>query len=125
MDPEENPASFVILVADDEPVVRQVAAAMLEREGYNVLLAASGEEALRVLNEFRGTVHLVLCDIRMPPPSGLELRSLILKQRPATEVALLSGDTSFSGVPADVPRMAKPFTLHSFRKQVRELLGPG
>jgi CheY-like chemotaxis protein len=125
MHPDENVGSFVILVADDEPMVRKVAAAMLEREGYKALLAETGQEAVRVLSEYRGAVHLVLCDIRMPGPSGLELRNLILEQWPATKVVLLSGDTSFDGIPDDVLKMAKPFTLDFFRKEILDLLGLG
>ena len=120
---EPNGRPHVVLIADDEKVVRQVTVAMLEREGYTILTAASGEQAIHALEEFPGTVDLALCDIRMPGPSGLELRSLILKQRPETKVVLLSGDTSFNGVPAEVPTLSKPFTVEEFRKRVRLFLG--
>ena len=78
---------------------------MLERQGYLVLTAESGHRALEILEEFPSRVDLVFCDIKMPGPSGLELRRLILKDRPQATVVLLSGDTSFTGIPADVPTL--------------------
>jgi two-component system response regulator GlrR len=125
MHPKENENPLVILVADDEPAMRHAIAGALAREGYKVITAETGQEAVRVLSEFPGTVHLVLCDIRMPPPSGMELRNIILQLRPATKVALMSADTSFAGIRDDVPKIAKPFRLETFRQQIRALLGLG
>jgi DNA-binding NtrC family response regulator len=113
----------VILIADDEIMVRRIAVAMLEGQDCIVVTAEDGEGAVRLVNDFPGEIALVLCDIRMPGPSGLQLREIILNKRPATKVVLLSGDTSFSTIPADVPTFPKPFTVQQFRRFVREMVG--
>jgi CheY-like chemotaxis protein len=123
VDCKTKKAPFVILVADDDAMIRDLAVAMLGDATFVVLTAKTGHEALEILNNNPGDVHLALCNIRMPGPSGMELRNLILKDRPRTAVALFSGDTSFSGIPDDVPLLEKPFTAGQFRERVRELLG--
>ena len=95
---------------------------MLKAQGYIVLTAENGYRAVEIINDFPGVIDLALCDIRMPGPSGVELRNIILTVRPATKVALLSGDTSFDGIAAEVPKFAKPFTLEQFSKFVQEIL---
>jgi two-component system cell cycle sensor histidine kinase/response regulator CckA len=116
---------YVILVADDEPMVRKVAVAMLEGQGYTVLTADDGHEALKIIREYPSIVDLVLCDIRMPGPSGVELRNLIFKEWPETSVAVMSGDTSSAEVPSNVPCLSKPFTVGELRERLRELLRLG
>ena len=78
MDSETDTAAFVILVADDEATVRQVTVAMLAGQGYTVLTAEDGHQALRILREYPGIVDLVLCDIRMP---GSERRRVAKSDR--------------------------------------------
>ncbi len=123
MDSSRGTDRFVILVADDEDVIRKTTSAILERDGYHVLTADSGQQALKVLQEFFGKVHLVLCSINMPAPNGLKLRNLILRHRPGIIVVLLTGDTSLSGIPTGVPILPKPFTVNEFRQRVRQWLG--
>src|SRR5438270_10865364 len=111
----------VILIADDELIVRNVAAAMLAGQGYIVLTAEDGFEAADLIEDFQGVINLVFCDMRMPGPSGMELRERILSRRPATKVVLLSGDTAFVGVPPDVVTFPKPFSSAWFRTFVRKM----
>ena len=63
----------VILVCDDEILMRQVAGKMLQRAGYAVLSAAFGEEAEEIYHKDPQTVDLVLMDLSMPEESGLEV----------------------------------------------------
>jgi two-component system, cell cycle sensor histidine kinase and response regulator CckA len=63
-------AGTTILVAEDEPVVREVAREVLSREGYRVLEAESGERALEICRTHDGPIHLLLTDMVMPGMSG-------------------------------------------------------
>src|ERR1700751_3664162 len=102
-----NPNQTVILVADDEVLIRNVAQTVLESEGYFVLSANDGEEALNLSRQYPGTIHALLSDVNMPNTNGLQLRELILFERPETKVLLMSGQIA---PPADsIPFLRKPF----------------
>ena len=80
-----------MLVAEDEDGVRQLAVESLERRGYRVLAAASGEEALKLAGAFDGTIHLLLSDVVMPGMKGPELADRLRALRPGIRVLLMSG----------------------------------
>jgi len=125
-DPEHlrpsRPDQTVILVVDDDVMIRNVARITLEADGYFILAAHDGEEALHLSRKFPGTIHAVLSDVRMPKIDGPELRELILKERPGIKVLLMSGDGN-AQFPAFVPFLAKPFDPTALIDRVRELLG--
>jgi CheY-like chemotaxis protein len=110
----------LILVIDDERVVRKVAAQMLENAGYAVLTAENGYQALELSTQFLCPIQLILCDVRMPGLGGVELREMFLKLRPETPVILMSGDISSGIVPDGIPCFSKPFTSSQLRERVRE-----
>ncbi len=85
------PNETVILLAEDDPVVRNLVRTMLAKEGYAVLTANDGAEALEVCAEFSDPIHLLLTDVKMPRMDGLELASLVRGQRPDTKVIVMSG----------------------------------
>ena len=109
----------VILVVDDEDPVREFVRYILETEGYAVLTAADGEQALQVSRTFPTTIHLLLSDVLMPNLGGMELREQILRERPAIKVLLLSGTVE---PPEGVEFLRKPFQAETLRHQVRSLL---
>jgi CheY-like chemotaxis protein len=114
----------VILVVDDEPVVRKVVAAALERKGYVVLIAASAETGLEILHDFAGVVHLVLTDLRLKEGmQGLEFRARILADRPDSLVVLMSGNTYEGNIPPGVATIEKPFTPAKLCERIHQLLG--
>ena len=80
-----------ILVVDDEETVRESLAAILEREGYRVFQAESGDEGLRVLKETPG-IQLVISDHNMPGMSGIELLRLVRERYPNVTRIMLTGD---------------------------------
>jgi CheY-like chemotaxis protein len=80
---------ITILCVDDEQVPRTLRKLVLQKQGYNVVTAASGKEALALLDE--GGITLVLSDQLMPGMSGTELTKIIKADWPATPVILLSG----------------------------------
>jgi two-component system cell cycle sensor histidine kinase/response regulator CckA len=102
---------FTVLLAEDEVVVRNLLNRLLSMQGYEVLVGASGKEALELSRAFDGEIHLLLSDIQMPEMNGLDLAAALRKQRPQTEILLMSG--RFSGELAILPSLndfiRKPF----------------
>ncbi|HEY66924.1 MAG: DNA-binding response regulator [Chloroflexi bacterium] len=78
-----------IMVVDDEPVARISLAEVLRLEGYQVATAASGEEALSLLNK-SGPFDLMVLDLKMPGMDGLEVTEVVRKQSPGTVIILLT-----------------------------------
>jgi two-component system, cell cycle sensor histidine kinase and response regulator CckA len=87
-------ASLVVLLADDELVVRSLAQSILTRAGYRVLNAIDGEHALEVSRGYAGRIDVLLTDVRMPKMDGVELSVHILKERPGIKVVFMSGKES-------------------------------
>ena len=125
-DPEHlrpaRPDQTVILLVDDEVMIRNVARISLEADGYFILTAHDGEEALHISREFPGTIHAVLSDVNMPKMDGLELREWILKERPGIPILLMTGYAD-AALPAGAAFLAKPFDPVTLKDRVRELLG--
>jgi signal transduction histidine kinase/CheY-like chemotaxis protein len=114
-----------VLLAEDEEGVRQLAIEALERRGYRVLPAASGEEALTLARAYDGTIHLLLSDVVMPGIKGPELADRMRALRPGIRVLLMSGYAA-DVVTADDLRgamlLAKPFSPAALVKAVRASL---
>jgi CheY-like chemotaxis protein len=84
-----NDIGVTILCVDDEDLPRTLRKLILQKQGYQVITAASGEEALALLE--RGGIRLVLTDQLMPGMTGTELTKLVKSTRPAMPVILISG----------------------------------
>jgi len=114
-----------ILVVDDEAALRRLCQETLEINGYNVLCAASGEEALEVLK--RHSVQLVLSDVVMTGMDGYQLSGLIHDSYPTIKVQLISGysDGRNLQIPADHShphRLSKPIKSKLLLQRIRTLL---
>jgi DNA-binding NtrC family response regulator len=81
-----------ILVVDDEPAVRLLLEAGLRQQGYAVLLAATGEEALEVFQRQRGAIHLVLLDVRLPGRDGPATLAALQAVDAQVRCCFLTGD---------------------------------
>ncbi|NMG20386.1 hypothetical protein DP116_13310 [Brasilonema bromeliae SPC951] len=117
-------ATGTVLVADDEPVVRQVAAGMLERLGFRVVLAADGREAVAAVRA--GGVDLVLLDLLMPVMDGREALRDIRAAAPGLPVLLSSGYDEQQAADADGLAgfdgfVRKPYRLHHFVTELRRV----
>jgi len=113
-DGQPHIGSGTVLVAEDEAVVRDFTTRVLERAGYEVVAAASADEALRLL-EAGGEFLAVVSDVVMPGLSGTDLAATVLERFPDIGVVLLSGYTAetlnLSGVLERGARfVGKPFT---------------
>jgi two-component system cell cycle sensor histidine kinase/response regulator CckA len=114
-----------VLVVEDEEAVRGFAVASLQRHGYQVLSASSGEEALNVASAYDGTIHLLLTDVVMPGMKGPELAGRLRALRPGLRVLLMSGyaaDVVTSSDLKDASLVAKPFSAASLSRTVRNAL---
>jgi two-component system, response regulator PdtaR len=118
--PNKSP---VILVVDDEKLLRLLAADILESAGFGVMEAENASAALRVL-ERRPDVRLVFTDIHMPGPlDGMELARQVHKRWPGVLVVLTSGQTDprRADIANDGRFIAKPYRAEELVGQVHEL----
>jgi DNA-binding NtrC family response regulator len=97
--------------------------------GYRVLAASSGADAMNVAHKEAETIHMLITDVVMPEMSGPELADRIRKLRPAMRVLYMSGYTDDEmlcrkGLPENSAFLQKPFTPHQFLKKARATLGP-
>jgi PAS domain S-box-containing protein len=117
----------VLLVEDDE-LVRDLAVRLLEQQGYRVLKATNGQEALRIAKEHGGeTIHLLLADIVMPQMGGKELSDWLKISRPNVKILYTSGYADNAIVHHGVLDpgtnfLQKPFSLKTLSHKVREVL---
>ena len=119
--------SEIILLVEDDPSLRVLAAHTLESFGYTVLEANSGAEALEICRQHEGQIHLLLTDVVMPGMSGRVLAEQLLPQRPGLKVIYMSGYTGQTvgahGVLAEGSYfLPKPFTREALARKIREVL---
>jgi hypothetical protein len=119
--------SETILLAEDVEGLRMLAVRILEAAGYTVLTAASGEDALAVLERHSEPVHLVITDVVMPGMSGRVLAEQFAMTHPGIKVLYMSGYTDDvivrHGLISDGSAfLAKPFNAAQLTSKVRELL---
>jgi CheY-like chemotaxis protein len=119
-----------VLVVEDEEIVRKLAVQILEKQGYKVLEAALGGEALLLLERHQGPIHLILTDVVMPMMSGPELIDHLRRARQDFKVLYMSGYTDKSVVLHGVQEgemnfIQKPFTIEMLGRRVREVLDKG
>jgi two-component system, cell cycle sensor histidine kinase and response regulator CckA len=93
----------VILLAEDEAVVRNLVRLTLSKEGYAVLTANDGQEALELCEKFRDPIHLLLTDVQMPRMNGWELAQRIREQRPEMKIVIMSGETATTILEENTP----------------------
>ncbi len=118
-----------LLLVEDEPALRRLAVMMLEEEGYTVLQAGNGLDALTVAERHRGPLDLLITDVVMPKLSGPELAQQLRGLRPELEVLFMSGynDSRLvhrGVVEAKANLLGKPFTPADLITRVAELVEP-
>jgi CheY-like chemotaxis protein len=116
-----------ILVVEDEAAVRRMAARALSAQGYAVLEAENGAEALDLLGRAKGPIDLVLTDVVMPMVNGRELGERLAVERPGLRILFMSGYTDDDIVRRGLlrpgsPFLQKPFMPGDLSRKVREVL---
>jgi PAS domain S-box-containing protein len=116
-----------ILIAEDEPALRNLTRILLENAGYTVLLAADGQEAIDILTEDHGKVDLAILDVMMPKLGGVAVYKHILQTQPNTKVIFSSGynmeaiHTNFV-LEEGLILVQKPFQKNDLLRAVRSIL---
>ena len=132
--PEQKPAvsqpgeiSGCVLIVDDEPAIRNLAAKMLGRLGRQVLTAADGREAVEILRERENEIRLVLLDLTMPGITGWETLAGLRALRPDIAVVLASGydeAQAMEGQHTELPQafLHKPYSMLELQKAIGRAL---
>ena len=129
---KERPADLTgtgrVLLVEDEDVVRSFAARALKRQGYEVLEASTGVEALEVMDKNAGRIDIVVSDVIMPEMDGPTLLKELRKTNPGLKIIFVSGypheafETSLDK-DEEFAFLAKPFSLPQLAAKVKEQLG--
>jgi CheY-like chemotaxis protein len=108
----DKPTKTILLVDDHEPILRLLHN-YLEKKGYNVLEAQSGEEALLVAECFPAMIHILVTDLIMARMNGRELARQLTELRPEMQVIIMSGFPdqvmAQQELTTEIPILAKPF----------------
>ena len=116
-----EPASRTVLVIDDEDLVRDVVARMIEDLGYAAVTAADGAAGLAVLD--RQSIDAVLVDLSMPTMSGSDVVARLRERRPAIPVVVCSGfDRDSRGLVQADAYLPKPFRIEALEKTLAKIL---
>lgn len=116
---QPRPVRPVVLVVDDDPLLLIVIRLVLEDDGYLVLTAQDGDEALELARTFPGVIHCSVTDIRMPKTDGFALREHLMKERPGIKVLLMSAEVHLSN---EGCFLRKPFVMNVLKERVRQLM---
>jgi CheY-like chemotaxis protein len=119
--------SETLLLAEDDESIRALGARVLGSLGYNVLVARTGREALRIVAEYKGTIDLIATDVVMPEMNGSQLVERVLEARPGIRVLFMSGYTDDEVmrrgvIDGQTAFLQKPFTPDLLAHKVREVL---
>jgi PAS domain S-box-containing protein len=125
--PERGLANETILVAEDEASVRELIASLLADEGYRVLVASDGQEAIDLCREGGAPIDLLLTDVIMPRMNGRELADRLSARMPGIRILFMSGYTDDAighhGVLDEETRfLSKPFSPETLLRKIRESL---
>jgi DNA-binding response OmpR family regulator len=114
----------VILVADDEPLIRNLVTLLLQSEGYFVLSAGDGHEGLELSRKYPGKIDLVITDVDMPRMNGSDLNGHLIQERPGIKVLVMSGADMSEIVSknANLLFLPKPFNGVTLKARVEAIL---
>ena len=114
----------IILVADNEVMVRNLVTLLMQGEGHLVLAAADGHEGLELSRNYPEPIDLLITDVQMPRMNGTDLAGHLMEERPGIKVLLTSGADVREIVSqnANMPFLPKPFDGQTLKTRVREIL---
>ena len=114
------------MLVEDEPMVRSATSSVLRQQGYAVIEAPNGMEAMRIAREWTRSIHLLITDVVMPLMGGVELAEQFARLYPESKVLYTSGYSDdptpreeHAGRTAFIP---KPFTPRDLAQKVRDTL---
>jgi len=126
--PRNVPIARTILVVEDNDAVRIPTSEFLKMEGFKVLQARTGEEAIHVAQQNRSRLDVLITDIVMPKMTGRQVAGKLLDLYSDLKILYMSGDTDEARHPQGIhPRenavLRKPFRLETLKDRIHELLG--
>jgi two-component system, cell cycle sensor histidine kinase and response regulator CckA len=119
------PKRRTILLAEDEPLLRELGETILKQAGYEVFTAPNAEALRKFVAEHASKIDLLLTDVVMPGMSGQELVRLVRTRWPEVRVLYMSGyaDDEIEGLDPDAGFLQKPFTPTELTAKVEQMLG--
>jgi two-component system, cell cycle sensor histidine kinase and response regulator CckA len=119
-----------ILLAEDNPMIRDMTSEILKRHGYNVITAEDGGAAVNVFMKQSKLIHMVILDLMMPNKKGFDVYMEIIKEAPQVKALFITGYSESEVERQEIrkrslPLLLKPYTLFDLLKNVRELLDNG
>jgi CheY-like chemotaxis protein len=117
-----EPAGPIVLLADDDIVIRETLAEALRAKGYRVIAAANGQAALESLDLLPGPIDVLLTDLMMPRMSGIELARRLLARQPGLKLLFMSAMPLVRGASLPGPLIPKPLDLNVLVDQVPPLV---
>ncbi len=118
------PAETVILLAEDEVVIRNLVRTMLTREGYAVIEASNGREAFEICQKYQDPIGLLITNVRMPEMDGIELAERVRRMRPEVKIVVMSGEMDNAIIGGNRPDafLRKPFVPPTLLKAIQKVL---
>jgi len=114
-------------VVEDQDGIRDIVRESLRRNGYKVLIAVDGDEALQMANAYPDPIHLLVTDLVMPNMGGRKLAQRLTPLRPGMKVLFMSGYSEHSALEIEeagssASILQKPFSLDALAHNVRRVL---
>ncbi len=125
--PQSLEGGEIVLVVEDEELVRRAVCRTMRKHGYRVIEASHGGDALLAVENHEGGIHLMITDLVMPRISGRDLAERLAPAQPEMRVLFMSGYTEDEATRHAVleegrPFIAKPFSSEALLRKVREVL---
>ncbi|HEY7095116.1 MAG TPA: response regulator [Terriglobales bacterium] len=111
-----------VLCVDDDPGIRHLYDAFLKTHGYQVLLAASGQEALRISRVRSNDIAAVITDYEMPGMNGYELASQLKQGNPKLPILMIAGNAPQMDDPPVDGSLTKGASIHEIAEAIEELM---
>jgi DNA-binding response OmpR family regulator len=117
----------IILLIDDEEIIRMTSGEILNELGYDVLCAANGDEGMAILKEKNNSISLVILDMSMPGKSGIEIYREIKEFMPSMKVLLTSGYKEEENVEQMLEKandgfIQKPYTIDELNNRLASMI---
>jgi DNA-binding response OmpR family regulator len=119
----------MVLLVEDEDLVRGLVRGFLERAGYTVIEASTADEAVTLAAAHAGAIRGLLSDVMLPGLDGTKLGKQLRQEIPDLKIVYMSGNLGESVAHGDVLQagtrfLEKPFTRHELLEAVHDLIGP-
>jgi CheY-like chemotaxis protein len=119
----EQASAGLVLLTEDDDMVRQLVRLSLEQGGYTVLEALNGGSAMELLLSYRDEIKLLITDVMMPDMLGTDLARHTRATLPSLPILLISGYTGAEQSTLEFELLPKPFSVAALLKRIQQLLG--